>query len=111
VWFAENFAGLLSQGQMVDVSSGGAAFTCYTDRGCPYPGQNITTRFSVPCYHEDDRLDISDFVRAGQVCRIDQIGNGLSRVAMKFHEPLPFRPGELANSQPSDEEILEPAMA
>ena len=111
VWFAENFAGLLSQGQMVDVSSGGAAFTCCSDKGCPYPGQNITTRFSVPYYHEDDRFDISDFVRAGQVCRIDQIGNGLSRVAMKFHEPLPFRPGELANSQPNEEDVLEPALA
>ncbi len=96
---------------MVDVSSGGAAFTCYADNGCPYPGQNITTRFSVPYYHEDDRFDISDFVRAGRVCRIDQIGNGLNRVAMKFHEPLPFRPGELADAQSSDEEILEPAMA
>ncbi len=111
VWFAENFAGLLSQGQMVDVCSGGAAFTCYADKGCPYPDQHITARFSVPYYHEDDRFDISDFVRVGRVCRIDQLGNGLRRVAIKFHEPLPFKPGELANSQSNEEEVLEPALA
>jgi hypothetical protein len=110
VWFAENFGGLLSQGQMVDVSSGGAAFTCYADNSCPYPGQNITTRFSVPYYHEDSRFDITDFVRSGQVCRIDHLGSGLRRVAMKFHQPLPFKPGELVNSQLNEEDIPEPAM-
>ena len=110
IWFAEDFAGLLSQGQMVDVCSGGAAFTCYADQGGLYPGQNITARFSVPNYRADDCFDISDFVRTGQVCRIDQIGSGLKRVAVKFYEPLPFKPGELANSF-SNQEILEPAMA
>ncbi len=34
VWFAEDFDDILTQGQMVDVSSGGAAFTCYADK-CP----------------------------------------------------------------------------
>ena len=111
IWFAEDFAGLLSQGQMVDICSGGAAFTCYADKGCPYPGQNITARFSVPNYRVDDCFDISDFVRTGQVCRIDQIGSGLKRVALKFYEPLPFKPGELANTHSNDEEVLEPALA
>ncbi|MGA2069975.1 MAG: hypothetical protein ABSG97_01390 [Sedimentisphaerales bacterium] len=111
VWFAEDFAGLLSQGQMVDVCSGGAAFTCYADMGCPYPGQNITTRFSVPYYHQDNRFDINDFVRSGQVCRVEHISNGLHRVAIKFFDPLPFKPGELANSRLNEEEVLEPALA
>ena len=31
VWFAEDFNEMLLQGQMVDVSSGGAAFTYYAD--------------------------------------------------------------------------------
>ena len=35
IWFAENFDDTLSQGQMVDVSSRGAAFTCYSHDGCP----------------------------------------------------------------------------
>ena len=111
ILFAENFAGLLSQGQMVDVSSGGAAFTCYSDVSGPYPGQNITARFSVPYYRVDDAFDISDFVRTAQVCRIDHIGSGLKRVALKFYEPLPFKPGELANSRQDTENIPEPALS
>ena len=110
VWFAEDFAGLLSQGQMVDVCSGGAAFTCYAEKGCPYPGQNITTRFSVPYYRVNDSFDISDFVRSGQVCRVEHINSSLRRVAIKFFDPLPFKPGELADSQSNDEEVLEPAL-
>ena len=47
IWFAENFDGTLTQGQMVDVSSKGAAFTCYADNDCPYPGQHMMTRFSI----------------------------------------------------------------
>jgi hypothetical protein len=111
VWFAEDFAGLLSQGQMVDVCSGGAAFTCYAEKGCPYPGQNITTRFSVPYYRANESFDISDFIRSGQVCRVEQVNSGLRRIAIKFFDPLPFKPGELAGSQLNEEEILEPAMA
>jgi len=98
---------MLSQGQMVDVCSGGAAFTCYADTGCPYPGQQITTRFSVPYYHEDARFDISDFIRGGQVCRVQHLGCGLTKVALKFHEPLPFKPGELANSRSKQKDIPE----
>ncbi len=44
VWFAEDFNKMLSQGQMVDVSSGGAAFTCHADGSCPHPGQEMTAR-------------------------------------------------------------------
>jgi len=36
IWFAQDFDDILTQGQMVDVSSRGAAFTCYADR-CPWP--------------------------------------------------------------------------
>jgi hypothetical protein len=99
VWFAEDFNGMLSQGQMVDVSSAGAAFTCFADRGCPNQGQHITTRFSVPFYYPDESFDVSEFVRAGSVCRIDQLPNGVRRVAIQFFNPLPFKPGEQPFSQ------------
>ena len=111
VWFAEDFNGMLSQGQMVDVCSGGAAFTCFADKGCPNPGQHITARFSVPFYHPDDSFDVNDFIRAGSVCRIDHLPNGLRRVAIQFFDPLPFKPGEQAIRQLNDEEVLETAMA
>jgi hypothetical protein len=105
VWFAEDFEGILSQGQMVDVSSSGAAFTCLADRGCPNHGQHITARFSIPRYLPDASFDVSEFVRSGSVCRIDALPNGLRRVAVRFWDPLPFKPGEQpwrpSNSEPA----------
>jgi hypothetical protein len=94
VWFAENPDHALSQGQMVDISSRGAAFTCYADEGCPYPGQYITARFSVPQYGPDDSFDMANFTRSGHVCRVDQVNPFLRRIAVQFAEPLPFKPGE-----------------
>jgi hypothetical protein len=108
VWFAEDFNGILSQGQMVDVSSGGAAFTCVADNTCPNPGQNITARFSVPRYLPDTSFDVNDYVRTGSVCRIDFLPNNLRRVAVRFQQPLPFHPGEQpwcpSTSEPSPAE-------
>lgn len=94
IWFAENFQDELSQGQMADVSSRAAAFTCYADDRCPRPGQRLTARFSVPQYGPDDSFDVVDFIRSGQVCRVDGVNNALRRVTLQFAEPLPFRPGE-----------------
>jgi hypothetical protein len=110
VWFAEDFNDILSQGQMVDVSSSGAAFTCYADKSCPWPGQHITARFSVPNYRPDASFDVSDFIRRGNVCRIDNLSNGLRRVAIHFFAPLPFKPGEQENIQPDSILELEPAL-
>ncbi len=110
VWFAEDFAGMLHQGQMVDVCSGGAAFTCYANRGCPGPGQHITARFSVPCHHPDDSFDIADLIRSGSVSRVDHLNAGLRRVAMSFFEPLPFKPGEQESGQMNYEPLTEAAI-
>ncbi|UCG59461.1 MAG: PilZ domain-containing protein [Phycisphaerales bacterium] len=99
IWFAEDFDGILSQGQMADVSSKGAAFTCYADESCPSPGQNITARFSVPRYQLDEAFDMADFTRSGHICRVDSINGYLRRVAIQFAEPLPFKPGEQANAK------------
>ncbi len=93
VWFAENFDDMLSQGQMVDVSSKGAAFTCYSDK-CPHQGQQITARFSVPRHHSSDPFDLENFVRSGHICRIEDEGPFVKRIAVQFAEPLPFNPGE-----------------
>lgn len=93
VWFAENFNDMLTQGQMIDISSRGAAFSCYADR-CPWPGQHITTRFSVPRYDEENSFDLQNFIRDGHICRVDEISPYIRRVAIQFAQPLPFRPGE-----------------
>lgn len=96
VWFAEDFDDILTQGQMVDVSSGGAAFTCYADQ-CPSSGEHITTRFSVPKFEDDDSYDLANFIRDGRICRIDDLGPYVRRVAVQFAEPLPFSPAANKN--------------
>lgn len=96
VWFAEDFNETLVQGQMIDVSSGGAAFTCHADHNCPYPGQQITTRFSVPRLRSEDSFDMASFTRVGQICRVDHVNDFLRCVAIQFAEPLTFEPGEQA---------------
>jgi len=94
IWFAEDIDGELSQGQMTDLSSRGAAFTCYADERCPYPGQHVTARFSIPQYGPDDSFAMVDFIRCGRVCRVEGVNNALRRIAIQFTESLPFRPGE-----------------
>ena len=98
IWFAGDINGALSQGQMVDISSRGAAFTCHADNDCPYPGQEITARFSVPCYGPEDSFDMANFTRLGHVCRVENVNSFLRRVAVQFATPLPFKPGEQATS-------------
>ena len=104
VWFAEDFNEVLSQGQMVDVSSGGAAFTCYADDSEYEPGQSITTRFSVPCFGENESFEMANFTRNGQICRVENVSSFLRRIAVQFAEPLPFKPGEQTDSAHQPEE-------
>jgi hypothetical protein len=94
IWYAEDFQNELSQGQMVDVSSRAAAFTCYADDHCPYPGQHLTARFSVPRFGRDESFDLVDIIRVGRVCRVDGVNSTMRRVAIQFTQPLPFSPGE-----------------
>ncbi len=100
VWFADTFNEFLCQGQMIDISSGGAAFSCYADR-CPEPGDKITTRFSVPHYDAEnpDSFDLANFVREANICRVDEISAFVRRVAVQFGDPLPFKPGEVTDSE------------
>jgi len=99
IWFAEDFNETLSQGQMVDISSAGAAFTCHADENCPYQGQHVTARFSVPRFRRGDSFDLASFTRSGHICRVDDVNRFLRRVAVKFAEPLPFKPGEQADGE------------
>ena len=106
IWFAEDFEDALSQGQMVDVSSEGAAFTCHVDENCLYPGQQITTRFSVPRFGADDSFDMASFTRSGRICRVDELNNFLRRVAIQFSDTLPFKPGEQADGESDTQQRL-----
>ncbi|MCD6395216.1 MAG: PilZ domain-containing protein, partial [Planctomycetes bacterium] len=81
-------------GQMFDISSRGMAFLCHWDENCPNPGELITTRFAVPCFDSGDSFDLIFFNRLGQVCRVDDLGSRVRRVAIQFAKPLFFKPGE-----------------
>lgn len=90
VWFAEDFGKPLFKGQMFDISSNGASFVCDTSEGYPYLGRQITTLLSIP------RLgsNMANLIRIGRVCRIDEDDISSRRVAVKFEEPLSFKPSE-----------------
>ena len=110
VWFAEDFTDELSQGQMVDICSAGAAFTCLAEES-PYPGQYITTRFSVPRYAQDNSFEMESYVCNGFVCRVDNINGYMRKIAVQFAQPLTFKPGEqqtnvAENTAELDEELV-----
>lgn len=109
VWFAEDFNGALSQGQMVDISSTAAAFTCRTNEHYPYVDQYLTTRFSVPRFQPGGAFDMANFTRSGRICRVDGINRFSRRIAVQFAEPLPFKPGEQADSEPDAQQRLKAA--
>jgi hypothetical protein len=96
VWFSEDFKESVFQGLMVDVSSSGLSFTCDSDKNCPQPGQQLMTRFSIPCCRDDNPSAMTSFTRAGRVIRVDVVNNYVSRVAIQFDEPLSLKPGEQA---------------
>lgn len=94
IWFAENFNDTLSNGQMVDISSSGAAFTYNSFENCPYPGQQLTARFSIPKFGSEDSFNMDNYARNATVCRVDCINDSIRKVAIQFTQPLPFKPGQ-----------------
>ncbi|MBN2456778.1 MAG: hypothetical protein JXB29_09640 [Sedimentisphaerales bacterium] len=106
IWFAEDFNDVLSQGQMIDISSEAAAFTCGADENCSYPGQEMTSRFSVPRFGLGDAFDMASFTRSGKIIRVDEVNKFLQRIAVQFAEPLPFKPGEQTDSNEETQQRL-----
>ena len=109
IWFAEDFNETLSQGQMFDISSESAGFTCPVDTNL-YQGQHVTARFSVPRFGHGDSFDMANFTRSGRICRVDEVNQFLSRVAIRFAEPLPFKPGEQAEGDADAQKKLDAVM-
>ena len=108
IWFGHDFDDELTQGQLVDLSSRGVAFTCYADR-CPYPGDRITARFSVPRYGPNWSFNLENCVRDGRICRVEEINPYVRRIAVQFAEPLPFHPGEDTDTEQQEQEQATPA--
>ncbi len=102
IWFAEDLdldKGP-SQGQMVDISSCSMAFTCDSDEAYLCPGQQITVRFSVPCFDSGESPETVSFERTGCICRVDDLNSLSCRIALQFAQPLPFKPAEQSCSNP-----------
>ena len=89
----------LLPGQIIDISSCGAAFFCHADQSCPQQGQQITASFTVPRFGSGSSLKMTDFTRTGSVCRVEEVNDLLRRIAIQFAEPLSFKPGEQGISE------------
>ena len=94
IWYVKEPNIKLKQGQMIDISSRAASFTCYSHENHLLPDQNIVTNFSLPIYGLRDSFALRDFTRSGCVLRIDSINKILFRIVTQFVEMLSFKPGE-----------------
>lgn len=110
VLFAENFTESISEGVMVDVSSGGLAFICSIEN-CPSLGQTLSMRFNIPRAEEDDCSAMTSFTRTGHVLRINEINDTLRRIAIQFDEPLTLKPCEQAGISLMQSQNEEPKAA
>lgn len=108
VWFSEDFAETLTQGLMIDVSSGGIAFRCEATGTGLDEGRQVTVRFSIPRFEGDDPTATLSVVRIGCVCRKEQIEAGAYHVAVQFDAPLALCPTDVSalKSVCSDSESL-----
>ena len=95
IWFAEDFHKKLSVGRIVDLCSAGTAFTCRARKKNPTIGQKLISRFSITHFNINGLPNTTSFTRIARICRIDNIDKSSRRVALKFTEPLPFKPCEL----------------
>ena len=94
VWFGEDFKKARFAGQMVNVSSKMAVFTCHANKKHPYQGQEVTVRFSVPRFGSGEELNMVTFTKTGRISRVEDEDGVLRRVVVQFAEPLFFKPGE-----------------
>jgi hypothetical protein len=88
VQFAKDATEPGSEGQMLDVSSGGLAFRCNADENCPHEGEQLVTHFSIPNFSVHDN-SMLNFSRTGRVLRVQEVNPALRNVAIRFDEPLP----------------------
>lgn len=99
VLFAENTKQPVSEGLMVDISSGGLAFRCNAGENCPQVGQTLVTHFSIPSSEVYDSSSMESYTRTGRVLRVETINPFLRHIAVQFDEPLPVKPAEKSKSE------------
>lgn len=101
VLFTDHSRKTVSEGLMVDLSSGGMAFRCSAGENCPHVGQKLVTHFSFPTDQIYDSTSMISFTRSGSVLRVSTLNPFLCHVALQFDEPLPLKPCELPEPAPN----------
>jgi len=96
MWFGQDTTLAVFPGLMVDVSSGGMAFT-YKEGLCSLQaGQPITVRFSLPRFDQSDPGATVGISRTGFVRWTLPVGDGTHKVGLQFDIPLSLKPAEQA---------------
>jgi len=96
VWFGQDITQAIYPGLMVDVSSGGLAFTCKSG-ACPLQeGQTLTVRFSMPRFDANEPSATVGLTRTGRVRWIAPAEVGFRKVGLQFDTPLSLKPAEQA---------------
>jgi len=106
VWFGEDETQMVRSGLMVNVSSGGMAFTCQAEPGQLQVGQQLTIRLTLPRFDEQDPGATVGVTRTGQVRWVIAVGGGY-KIGFQFDAPLSIKPAEQAAVTPvSQDEML-----
>ena len=105
--FAGGTKGTPLSGQMFDVCSRGMAFLCYPEQIDTRPGRQLAADFGVPHFDSNSSFDAVFFSRVCRICRIDNLSEQVCRVAVRFAEPLFFKPGEQNISESDAQQRLE----
>jgi len=95
VWFGEDITQAVFPGLMVDVSSGGIAFTYKCGRRLQ-ESQPLTVRFSLPRFDEHDPGATIGVTRTGCVRWVISGADGTHTVGVQFDTPLSLKPAEQA---------------
>ncbi|MEN6576151.1 MAG: PilZ domain-containing protein [Phycisphaerales bacterium] len=106
VWFGEDATQMVHSGLMVNVSSGGMAFTSEADHNLLQAGQQLAVRFSLPRFDEQDPSATVGVTRTGQVRWVTAVGGGY-KIGFQFDTALSIKPAEQAAVTPvSQDETL-----
>ena len=101
--FSNAIVPTFSKGQLIDVSSSGAAFTAELETQLPRIGDSILVRIRLPRAGRD----ADDFVRRAYVREVGNTEDSLRRVAVEFAKPLPYKPVEQCRNQaPESAEVV-----
>lgn len=96
MWFGRDITQAVFPALMVDISSGGMAFTCQPGPCCLEEGQAITVRFSLPRFDETDPGATIGITRTGVVRWTTDLADGTHKVGLRFDRPLSLKPAEQA---------------